>query len=455
MKSILRAALIVLLLASCSFAGMIKSKEALNRTNFASYFRDYLGFPYDSHGCLHFTPSDIYLLYKTIPVGTKLAIKPYSDKIPGFNDQSVFFFDECVTSMTEVNNYASFLKSQNISLLVYPALSRLYIMLDGKPYVKVYVHCGPPYDFMMLEDVKKDKPFDRDFMMATPTDPGTYRILGKTDRYLSPTYQEITQLPFGALLKKRKGLWVYRKFTNLVPAPKFIRDDLAQDPVRRYYNYFDEVKDKNGDVVSIRWAGNDFGKYVITWTKDGRTKYPEIGYCAGQLMFEQYDLVSRIAQILTMSGGPDLDALVKSSKAFSDYKNMNDFYSTSGTEGNLGPEEEAFFRLFHGIPLTAKDKVVLDPRLKNAFDLFNSGKVPGSGKARKDTISLYNYLRIYNIVIEKQAKWYKKLKDDWGFWGGLRQELKNEFDEEGIPQEDRKKMVEGWLNERLEFNIVK
>jgi hypothetical protein len=295
--------------------------------------------------------------------------------------------------------------------------------------------------------VEKGKPFDRDFMMATPTDAGIYKILGKTDRYFSPTYSEITKLSFGELMRNRKGVWSYRKYANFVPVPKFIRQDLEQDEARRYYNYFDEIKDKAGNIISIRWAGNDFGKYVITWTKDGRTKYPEIGYCAGQLLFEQYSLVSQIADILTMQAGPDLEALIKKSPAFLEYKNIS--------EGKLAPEEEAIFKLFHGIRLTAADKAVLDPRLKNAFDVFSSGRVPKAGKARKDIISLYNYLRVYNIGIEKQSKWYQKLKDDWAFWGGLREQLAKEFDKEGTSQDSRKKLVEGWLNERLEFDLVK
>ncbi|MFA4905176.1 MAG: hypothetical protein WC645_01590 [Candidatus Margulisiibacteriota bacterium] len=455
MKKVLIAVLFTLLLASFGLAQQLKSKEILNKTNFASYFREYLGYPYDSNGCLHFSPSDIYLLYKTIPTGTKLVIRPYADRSPGLVDSSLTFFDDLVLNETDVQKYAEIFSADDIFMVVYPSLSRLYIYLGGKPYVKLYVHPGPREEYLMLENVIKGKPLVKDFMLATPTDPGTYYILEKTDRYRSPTYSGITQVPFGAVMQKINGTWKYREKMRLEPVPQFIQDDLQKKEGDRYYSYFDPVYDSRGNTVSIKWVGNDFGKYVITWTKDGRTRYPELGYSAGPLVFEQLMIVSGVADLLTMPGVGDFDLLVNKSRPFSAYKNTYDFVSTGGRQGRLVPEEAAFFRLYHGIPLTAQDRSVLDPRMKKAFEDYHSGALPKKLSARNNTISLYHYLRVYNEVLNKQAIWYKKLKDDWSYWGALREALINDFDNEGIAPEARKKMVEGWINDRLEFGTIK
>jgi hypothetical protein len=255
-------------------------------------------------------------------------------------------------------------------------------------------------------------------------------------------------------MKKIGGVWKYRQDKRELPVPQFIQDDLTQVEDNRYYSYFDPSYNDNGELVSIKWVGNDFGKYVITWTKDGRNRYPDIGYCAGQLLFEQLTLVGQIADILTKTGSSEFDGLAANSRVFSQCKNTYNFVSTSGRQGSLMPAEEAFCRLYNGIPLTSRDSEVLDPRLKNAYDLYRSGDLPKNRRDREDVISLYNYLRIYNETIVKQANWYKKLKDDWSFWGALRESLTLDFDTEGIPPGARKKIVEGWINDRLEFRTI-
>lgn len=438
-----------------SISGGYQSKSLLNNTNFASYFRSYLGFLYDSHGCLHFTPSDIYLLYKTVPKGTPLIIKPYSDKDPGFQDSGIAFFDDAVMNEKDVEYYASVFSYFRTAVVVYPSLSRLYIYVDGKPFVKVLTHAGPPYYFAMLEDVVKGGPLGRDFMTATPTDPGRYSILGKTDFYRSPTYPQMTAMPFGAYLKNDRGAWYYKKNGRFFRAPAFIQEDLGRNDEDREYNYYDIEINNKGDIVSARWGGHDFGKYVVTWTGDGRSKYPEIGYCSGQLLFEQHNLVSQIADILTMPGTDDLDELVRKNAAFSSYNDAFDFVSSSGASGHLIPEEAAFYRLFHGIPLTSQDRKTLDPRLADAYRIFKSGNLPKDRQKRQDVLSLYNYLRVYNETIKKNALWYSMLKRDWGIWGNLRRKLTEDFDKSSFPREKRKSAVEDWLNRRLEFKTVR
>ena len=66
---------LIVLVGFSAMASEYESLDTLNSTNWAGYFDDILGYLYDSHGCLHFSQTDIYLLYKTIPPGIPLTVK--------------------------------------------------------------------------------------------------------------------------------------------------------------------------------------------------------------------------------------------------------------------------------------------------------------------------------------------------------------------------------------------
>src|SRR4030042_1967535 len=81
MKYVILSLLVALLLI-CPNPAQGETLEAvdyLNSMNWAKLFEDHLGDLYNSHGCLHFTPSNIYLLTKTIAPGTPLTIKGYGE----------------------------------------------------------------------------------------------------------------------------------------------------------------------------------------------------------------------------------------------------------------------------------------------------------------------------------------------------------------------------------------
>jgi hypothetical protein len=202
--------------------------------------------------------------------------------------------------------------------------------VEGKAYAKVKTLAGPPSYFKMIFSAQKGKVIDWDQFTATPTDPGTYKILGSTSHYLSNTYQKNTIVPFGAQIIRNKTKWYFENKGKLFLLPEYIVEDLQSPQEKWVYNYYDAIYDQNRKLKAVRWAGHDFGKYVLKWTKDGKSMYPEIGYSAGQLLYEQTILVKDLAKILTAPGPDTLDNCITSNANFMQYKIIASFLDSKG-----------------------------------------------------------------------------------------------------------------------------
>jgi hypothetical protein len=421
------------------------------------YFDDLLGYRYDSHGCLHFSPSDSYLLYKTIPPGIPLRVKKYKLKQndPPFSVNKVPFLADETRTPQDINKHRRMFKAYKTEIVVYPSLELLFIKVNGYPYAKVKALAGPPYDFLMAYDVKKGKPVSWDFMRSTPTDAGTYKVLRVTDHYLSSAYYKNTIVPFGAWIRQVKGKWSYRKNSKWYKLPKEIVADLKLPAPKRRYSYYDVNVDQKGKVTAARYAGHDFGKYVLLWTKDGKTHYPEMGYAAGELVYEQIMLVKDLVHLLTVSGPDDFDVCVSKNKNLSFYKGLYDFKASQGkvtTATKVYPALFSYYKLFNGLELSDNDRRRIDPRASKAFRECQENRLPRSKQARWKALGLYNYLRVNSLVIDKQAYWYETVKTDWELFKKLRAELRQDFDRMGVlSPENRQNILEKWLSDRLTF----
>jgi hypothetical protein len=262
--------------ANCAYAEDYESLKLINSKDWAKYFDELLGYPYDSHGCLHFTPTDIYLLAKTVPQGIPLRIKKY--KLVG-NDrrwtmdegrEKIPYLIDLTKSTQDIQKHALMFKTYRTEIIFYPSLNKLFIMVNGSPYAQVKALAGLPHNMLMAFDVKKGRPIEWDFMLSTPTDPGEYKILRSTSHYISNAYYKNTIVPFGAWMMKKNGVWSYQKNGKWYKLPKHIVDDIKLSPEKRQYNYFDVSLDKQRKIRAARWASHDFGKYVLLWTKDGK-----------------------------------------------------------------------------------------------------------------------------------------------------------------------------------------
>src|SRR3989338_5614718 len=261
MKRILLTAILCLTLILPVISAETSSYEAINILNsslWAQYFEENLGFLYDSHGCLHFMPSDIYLLTRPIPAGTPLNIKSYNETEITEEMENLPVFNEVVNSTQDVLNYAQTFKDHPAKIIVYPGLEKLFIYVNGLPHLQLHTLPGPPPEYRMVFDLKKDGQIVWDFTTSTPTDPGSYTTLKSISRYLSNLYYLNTIVPFGAWMVKRNDGWAYQEGKRWYALPEFITADLSLPDAQRQHNYFDVNKDGRGKTVAARWGSNDF-----------------------------------------------------------------------------------------------------------------------------------------------------------------------------------------------------
>ncbi|MFH1825881.1 MAG: L,D-transpeptidase [bacterium] len=459
MKKIFLILLLISCLSSALPAQEFPSLKTLNDTNLAWYFDDLLGYLYDSHGCLHFSPADIYLLTRIVPNGIPLRIKKYSykeDKLP-FSLAKVPYLTEITSGPRELEKHRAVLSQSKTEIMVLPGLNRLIIMIAGLPYAQVTALAGPEENLLMAFDVRPGLPIAWDSMLATPTDPGNYTLLRSTDHYVSNAYSATTVVPFGAQLFKKSNRWYFEKNNKLYKLPDYIAADLDGGLEQSIFNYYDVSIDANDQITSARWASHDFGKDVWLWTKDGKNYYDEMGYAAGGLLYEQIILVKDLVHLLTMPGPDDFDYLVSQNENFKYYKGLHEFVSSYGKTQTLDvrPDILAYYKIYNGLELTERDFELLDTRITKPFYEYRENRLPRDRFNRRQALGLYSFVEGVSQVIEKQAHWYEKIKNDWAFWRGLRIQFRKDFAAMGImAQANMENVVEHWLKERLEFRLA-
>jgi len=318
--------------------------------------------------------------------------------------------------------------------MAYPGMSTLVIIVADQPYALVKALAGPKEPYLMAQGIEKAKPIQWDFMLTTPTDPGTYRILRFTDHYISNAYYQNTIVPFGAWIIKGEGGWTYEKQKKWFKLPKHLIADLEKPYGQQSYDYYDINFDQAGKIRGAKWAGHDFGVDVMLWTVDNKNHYPEMGYASGVLLYEQIMLVKDLVHILTMPGDDNFDRLISQNHNFSFYKELAENKEAKKAE------------------LLAK----ADSRVKAAYAEVVENRLPRDKKARAASLGLYQNSRFNQLVVDKEVYWYEKLKKDWSFWQELRVKLREDFDKMRIRSlANRQNILEEWLSERLVFKTVK
>ena len=404
-----KLSLLVALLLFCvsAQAQVFDSLTLINSANWARFFNDMLGYQYESRGNVHFYPSDIYLLYRTIAPGTVLKIKPYKLEAgdPPFQVSRIPYFADITNSEDDIQKHLGVFKSAYTEMVLYPSLNLLFIYSGGGPYAKLAVQCGEPSEYLAALEVKPGQPTKWDFTLARPTEPGSFEIYGITSRYVSGSYYKDTVIPFGAWLRKVNGVWCYQENDWWYRLPDYIASDLEKAPVQRQFKYYDV----DPAIPAARWAGNDFGSYVMLWTKNGY-RASQMGYAPGELLYEQAILVKDMVRFLT-----------------SDSMNIFKLEITSS-------EAET------------------DPRVLKAYGEFTENRLPRDREARRRALGLYYYLKQNDLSFKNQLDWVTKIKKNWQFLLEIKSKLDGDFNRMGVLSiENRQNILEDWLTERLEF----
>jgi hypothetical protein len=456
---ILAAALIIVAaFSSPSYsAKRFESIELLNSSNLAVMFEKYIGYLYDSHGCLHFTPSDIYLLTETVPKKIPVDIRDYSGAKPEYDLAKVPFFNMSVSSHDDILKYRKLFRENETRIIAYPSWNRLLITVSGNPVVQTRMLAGPQNNLRRPMYIEKGGPIIWDPMRAGPTDTGAYSILAPVKDYISANYRNNTLIPFGGEIKREGSHWYYTRSGKRHRIPPNVAQDLALPETQRSYNYFNIVRDGRGKISSLRWGSHDFGRYVLLWTKDGKRFYPEMGYAEGELYFEQSLLIEDLAHILSMPGPDDFDTLVSKNEHFGFYREIHEYLSSKGKtmSPRIDPTNAAYYKLYNGLALTPVERAHLDPRIVEAYRSVRNKDLPSIWIAREQTLGLYNYLKMNSLVFEKYANFYGLINKDWEFWSNARRAFREDFRRVNILSSgNQKDIIENLINKRLEFYVL-
>ena len=375
-------------------ASGFKSLDAINSVNWAKYMDALSGYAYESRGGLHFSPSDMYLLYAVIPKGTPVTINGYNlrKKLPFFPDKIAYLSDR-IRNSEEMGKLKNTFAINKTELIAYPSLNLLIIMVNGDPFAKIFVQAGPPETYLAAIDVQKNKPIVWDIALSTPTDIGKYKIFDVSDHYSNSSY----------------------------------------------------------------YAGRYFGKYALLWGKDSKIRNSQMGYSTEELVLDQISLAKTLVYLLTVPGGDDFDSCSAKNDALSFYKELNDFIASKGAivPSGIDPALFSYYKLYNGWELNNTDRALMDERVIKAFLEYQENRLPRQQQKRWEALGLYYYVQTNSWLIDKQAEWYRKIKNDWEFFGPLRMQLREDFDQMGILSlENRQNTLEKWINERQALEIV-
>ena len=424
----------------------LRSVDSLNNYNFGRILNDILGDLYRSHGCLHVSPRNIYVLYKTLPVGTKILIHPYSQKISQEAFASVPRLSDLVDFSEDVEKLKdTFSVTSGVRIEVYTDSGLWVIYLKDKPYAKLIVKGGPRDVLYMVEDRNsKGLPvFSKE--LSYPTTPGDYRIYSKVIDYVSGLYKDSTMVPQGGLIKKQSGKWIFQdKYGNWQTLPKSLADDLSRLPEARDFTYYDERTNASGEVVELKWGSQPFGKYAMQITKNGKAPSPELIHTSGDLIMEERQLVNDLIEIMA-APSDDADGCIDNNSDFEYYRDCYRFISDQTKGDLLDNQLKAYYKLYYGFPLGTQEAALLPrdsiaadkairrqalnkeeinvlisagvAKIKNGKTVFDDRKLRG---LRYDT---YQYV----VIVEKYAHHYIILKQYWAELAGLRGSMLEDF----------------------------
>jgi len=428
--------------------------DAFNNYNFGLLANKILGNLYKSHGCLHVSPGNVFLLNRLLPVGSAVEIKPYN---AGFDEEKA----KDVPPLVSLIDFRSdlretsklFAKKADVKTVVYPGQNAYVVLYKGKPYAALSVN-GGPRDVMTMYQYRDERGYPVfDTNTAFPTPAGKFYVFKKVENYYSNAYRTETTVPMGAQIEKRDGKWMFEASRNKWKAlPQQIADDIVLSKKDRQYTYFDVIRDDSEKVVHARWASNTFGKFPILLSKNMRTMAPELIHTTSDLIVDNYNMLNSMVTLLS-APYQGFDECVAATDSF--YVNKVCFeFINDPSDVKIDPEESGNYKLYNGIPLNDEEKAVVpadqiisdkiirgaaltadeeELLIKEGMASRKGGKfVPDMKKVR----GLHFYAYQYVVMLKKLANLYSTIRDNWNDLVSLRTALVNDMTKLSISDED-------------------
>lgn len=420
------------------------SVDALNNYSFSVLSNKLLGNLYKSHGCLHVSPRNSFLLYELLPLGAKVTVYPYDKKVDQALFESLPYIADLIDSTDDLNRLIKFTRGnkENIEFVVYPFSGAWIGYLNKKPVVRILVEAGPKHQFYLMQE--RDGNGNPIFQpnLAYPTKSGVYYIFKKVINYVSNYYRDLTVVPQGAIIKRVGSGWQYQNENGKwLPLTKDIVDDLSLPEDKRLYEYYLVRKDGQGKMISARWGGNTFGRYSIILSKDKKTMDPQLIHSSGDLMMEERSVMGDVINML-LATPEAIDDCIPATLNYDLYKTCHDFVSGPNREGLIEPVQSGNYKVFFDLPLTPDEAAVVPKDILIAYKVAFKGAqltveeknlLVKEGLAKKSgDKTVFNYEKLYGVLydayqyvvaVRKNAQHYSALNDNWNGLKPVKQAL--------------------------------
>lgn len=421
--------------------------EVLNNFNFAELFNHIIGNRYSSHGCVHLSPTSIYILYSTLPVGTTLVIQPYNVVFDEKGLANVPYLETLAKNEGDLKKLKDKFKNpKDIRIEALPRSEKWILYFKDKPLAQFDISTGPSESYFMFLGKDEAGNYQYDELEAGPTSPGSYQIVYLTDYLYAPSYRDTTIIPQGALIKKIDGKWFFEKDKKWYACPVPVADDLERlikNEDTDYY-YYDIVYDQVKTFFECRWSSHDFGKYVIGWRSPTDVLSDEVAHTNGILVKEQIDLAKDLSLLIfdALNVDDDFDLLISRHPNFSLYKNYAEFLKTP--DRFRANEELVLYKLYTGWLIFPEEEKLVEPGIFAAFSLLqtldkekwtlteseNFELIKIGAAQKQDEKYIYDLKKIRGILayvkknktgVEKFAFWFNYLKENWPRFAPLKE----------------------------------
>lgn len=472
------AALAALLLALALIAGPASGQNSVDsyapatlKVNWGNLVEELLVDKLYSHGCLHVSPQIVRILYDIVPPGTEVEIKEYGENPPEGSAKIPHLLSCVVSAGSLAQAQKAFARPGNLKLTAYPGPGLLILSYKGQPYAWAGFRPGFPQTSQMYMGHANGQPvFDKYYL--TRTVPGLYWMSYYTDYLQASYYPLTTSLPYGARLLRAKSGWVYRTKDQERAVPREIEQDLNRPAEERQFEYFEEKKDQNGQLTSVRWGNHDYGVYVLGFSDANGVLNQDLIYAPGLLINIQRKIVHDLVSLITSASAD----LVKLAQVLPDRRRDLLFYNYANNptasqyirKTQKEKEYYAYYKLYRGLSLDGAERKLVLPLFFAALTYLNKG--PGyltkeetkslvdlGAAVRQDDKVIYDEKKIrgiyYNLAeignqVETGARRWAALKQNWPILLAYRRQVQERY---GKDDPKLGKYVLDDINRRLNF----
>lgn len=468
MKNFILGIFFLILFQQNTFANDNNLIKALNSYNINKIEQTFLGYQYDSHGCFHFYPRDIYVLYRIIPKGSLFIINNYKKNAP-IKYKRLPLLASKISSTRDIKYYQNLFTNKNFEAKAFPKDDLWVIFHNKKPLFKIKTIGGPKKNYYLSFGADTNKKITFEKSLAHQTTPGTYYFWGGDKDFYTPYYNDTTLLPIGSKISQQyNGSYVYEKKGKTYPLPKSIKEDMKNQCDILNFKYYDIKQNKEGRIKEAKWCSNDFGKYVIYWSRDKKSIRSEIGYATGDLLYEEIIFLQDLANALAKGSIKfNKQEFISSFSDYNNYLSVYDFLYNQNSDINIkNYDVNTYLKMMYRIKVSYKDWEKISPIVRAAYKKYHfpdtSLKTDELKALKKAGIStnihkirgIERELNLYKISMDKLLLKFNYLIKEADYYENLSKMFHKHFAKNTTLQK-RQEIIYNLLQKRAIYSTLK